>query len=232
MITTHDIAKMIDHSLLRPNLTTAQVREGLKLAKAYETVSVCVHPADVRLAVEILAGTEVKVTTVIGFPHGAHTTKVKLYEAEEAMADGAVELDMVINIGRLLSHDYAYVQEEIKALVAVAHAKHTLVKVILENCYLDDNLIKIACELSEAAGADFVKTSTGFGTGGATIHDLQIMRASCSPKVQIKAAGGVRTLDAALDVRAAGASRFGATATKTILDECRQREQAGTLKEK
>jgi deoxyribose-phosphate aldolase len=232
MITTHDIAKMIDHSLLRPNLTTEQVREGLKLAKAYETVSVCVHPADVTLAVEILAGTEVKVTTVIGFPHGAHTTKVKVYEAEEAMADGAVELDMVINIGRLLSHDYEYVQKEIKALVDVAHAKHALVKVILENCYLDDNLIKKACELSEAAGADFVKTSTGFGTGGATIHDLQIMRAACSPKVQIKAAGGVRTLDAALDVRAAGASRFGATATKTILDECRQREQAGTLKEK
>ncbi|MCF7944576.1 MAG: deoxyribose-phosphate aldolase [Spirochaetia bacterium] len=229
---TEDIAKMIDHSLLKPNLTQDQIKEGLELAKAYNTISVCVHPCDVRLASEMLNGTEVKVTTVIGFPHGAHTKDIKVSEAMDAIRNGAIELDMVINIGKLLSQDYQYVLREIEEVVSAAHEHDALVKVILENCYLDDKLIKKGCELAETAGADFVKTSTGFGTGGATIHDLKLMRSSCSEKVKIKAAGGVRTLDAALDVRAAGAVRFGATATKAILEECRKRENEGKLEEK
>ncbi len=229
MIRTRDIAKMIDHSLLRPNLTQEEILKGLKLAKEYDTITVCVHPSDIVLAKNVLKDSDVMVTTVIGFPHGAHTTAVKKFESEQAIKDGAVELDMVLNIGRLLSHDYQYVQQEIEAIVALAHASDIKVKVILENCYLNDDLIKKACEISEAAGADFVKTSTGFGTGGATIHDLKLMRASCSPKVQVKAAGGVRTLDAALEVRKAGAVRFGATATKAIMDECKLREEKGTL---
>jgi len=229
MITTKDIAMMIDHSLLRPNVTIEDVLQGLELAKEYETISVCVHPADVRMSCDVLKGTDVKVTTVIGFPHGAHTTKVKLYESQVAIEDGAVELDMVINIGRMLSGEYDYVRDEIAAIVDLAHQHNVLVKVILENCYLTDELIKKGCELSQAAGADFVKTSTGFGTGGATIHDLELMRSSCSAHVQVKAAGGVRTLDSALQVRKAGASRFGATATKEILDESKKREEEGTL---
>ena len=231
MIKTRDIAQMIDHSLLRPNLTTQQIRDGLELAKEYQTVSVCVHPCDVALACEILGSTGVKVTTVIGFPHGAHTTATKVFEAKEALADGAVELDMVLNIGRLLSGEYEYVKQEIAEVVAVAHEKGALVKVILENCYLTDEQIVKACQLSEEAGTDFVKTSTGFGTSGATLHDLDLMRKSCSKKIQVKAAGGVRTLDAALDVRRVGAVRFGATATKAILDECKNREMNGTLVE-
>jgi deoxyribose-phosphate aldolase len=231
MITTKDIAMMIDHSLLRPNLTVEDVRKGLELAKEYRTVSVCVHPADVKMSCDVLKETDVKVTTVIGFPHGAHTTKVKLYESRVAIDDGAVELDMVINIGRMLSGEYDYVRDEIAAIVDLAHQRKVLVKVILENCYLTDHLIKKGCELSQAAGADFVKTSTGFGTGGATLHDLELMRSSCSPNVQVKAAGGVRTLEAALQVRKAGASRFGATATEEILDESKKREEEGILKE-
>ena len=229
MITTRDIAMMIDHSLLRPTLTVSDVKEGLSLAREYQTVSVCVHPCDVKLATEMLKGSPVLVTTVIGFPHGAHTTATKLFEAEEAIKDGAVELDVVLNIGRLLSKDYGYVKEELMAVVQLAHSKNVLVKVIFENCYLTDELIVMACQISQEAGADFVKTSTGFGTGGATIKDLQLMRKSCSPHVQIKAAGGVRTLDAALEVRSVGANRFGATATKAILEEAKKRESEGKL---
>jgi deoxyribose-phosphate aldolase len=197
--------------------------EGLKLAREYNIISVCVRPDDVKLASKMLIDSDVKVTTVIGFPHGAHTTKVKVFESKTAMEDGAVELDMVINIGRLISCDYGYVENDIKAVVNIAHTKNVLVKVILENCYLNDEFIKKGCQLSESAGADFVKTSTGFGTGGASIHDLELMRASCSNKMQIKAAGGVRTLDTVLEMKNVGAVRFGATATKAILEECRIR---------
>lgn len=231
MITTRDIALMIDHSLLRPNLTQTDIEEGLAIAKEYEVASVCVHPCDVEFAAQYLADSPVKVGTVIGFPHGAHTTYTKLAELTSAMRDGAEELDVVLNIGRLLSGDYSYVRDELGVLVSMARTENALVKVIFENCYLNAELIKKACEISEEAGADFVKTSTGFGTGGATIEDLVLMRNSCSPKVQIKAAGGVRTLDAALEVRRAGCTRFGATATKAILDECKKREAEGTLVE-
>ena len=231
MLTTRDIAKMIDHSLLKPELTEAQVREGCLLAKEYGVATVCVKPCDVKLANEVLEGTDVLVTTVIGFPHGANKTAVKVFEAEDAIKDGAVELDMVLNIGRLLSRDFDLVGNDIKAVVDTAHKHGVIVKVILENCYLSDELKEIACKLCEKAGADFVKTSTGYGTGGATIEDLTLMRKTCSDKVRVKAAGGVRTLDNALAVRSVGTVRFGATTTKAILDEAKEREAAGTLSE-
>ncbi|MGE5558929.1 MAG: deoxyribose-phosphate aldolase [Bacillota bacterium] len=231
MLTVKDIAKMIDHSLLRPELTAEQVREGCRLAREYDVATVCVKPCDVALAKKELAGSDVKVTTVVGFPHGAHKTETKVFEAREAIRDGAVELDMVLNIGRLLSGDLDHVEKDVRAVVEAAHAQGVIVKVILENCYLNNEQKETACLICEKAGADFVKTSTGFGTGGATIEDLRLMRKTCSPKVRVKAAGGVRTLDAALAVRKAGAVRFGATATKLILDEALEREKTGTLQD-
>jgi deoxyribose-phosphate aldolase len=228
-LTSRDIAQMIDHSLLRPELTKEQVIEGCRLAKEYSVASVCVKPCDVALAREELTGSDVINTTVIGFPHGASKTSVKVFEAEEALNDGAVELDMVLNIGRLLSGELSYVEQDIKAVVEVAHAKGAIVKVILENYYLTDDLKVTACRICEGAGADFVKTSTGFAGGGATIEDLKLMRLTCSPHVRIKAAGGVRTLDKALEVRSVGVVRFGATATKAIVDEAVKREKEGTL---
>ncbi|EMS69385.1 deoxyribose-phosphate aldolase [Ruminiclostridium cellobioparum subsp. termitidis CT1112] len=231
MVTVKEIAKMIDHSLLRPELTEAQVREGCRLAREYDTASVCVKPCDVKIAKEELQGSDVLVTTVIGFPHGSNKTSVKVAEAVEAIDEGAAELDMVLNIGRLLSRQFDYVEADIKAVVDAAHSQGVLVKVILENCYLTDELKEIACRICEKVNADFVKTSTGFGTGGATLQDLELMRRTCSEKVRVKAAGGVRTLDGALEVRSKGAVRFGATATKAIIDEAEQREKAGILHE-
>nr|WP_024831525.1 deoxyribose-phosphate aldolase [Ruminiclostridium josui] len=231
MITSKEIAKMIDHSLLRPELNESEVRQGCRLAKEYSTASVCVKPCDVKIAKEELKGSDVLVTTVIGFPHGSNKTSVKVQEAIEAINDGAVELDMVLNIGRLLSKQFDYVEKDIKAVVDAAHQRGVIVKVILENCYLSDELKEIACKICEDAGADFVKTSTGFGSGGATLEDLELMRRTCSEKVKIKAAGGVRTLDDALSVRSKGTVRFGATATKVIMDEAKRREKEGTLQE-
>ena len=231
MITAKEIAKMIDHSLLRPELTESDVRQGCRLAKEYSTASVCVKPCDVEIAKEELEGSDVLVTTVIGFPHGSSKTSVKVQEAIEAINDGAVELDMVLNIGRLLSKQFEYVEKDIKAVVDAAHQRGVIVKVILENCYLSDELKEIACKICEDAGADFVKTSTGFGTGGATLEDLELMRRTCSEKVRVKAAGGVRTLNDALSVRSKGTVRFGATATKVIMDEAKRREEEGTLQE-
>lgn len=231
MVTVKEIAKMIDHSLLRPELTEAQVREGCRLAREYDTASVCVKPCDVKIAKEELQGSDVLVTTVIGFPHGSNKTSVKVAEAIEAIGEGAAELDMVLNIGRLLSRQFDYVEADIKAVVDAAHSQGVLVKVILENCYLTDELKEITCRICEKVNVDFVKTSTGFGSGGATLKDLELMRRTCSEKVRVKAAGGVRTLDGALEVRSKGAVRFGATATKAIIDEAEQREQSGTLRE-
>lgn len=228
-LTSRDIAQMIDHSLLRPELTKEQVIEGCRLAKEYKVASICVKPCDVALAREELIGSEVLNTTVIGFPHGASKTSVKVFEAQEALEDGAVELDMVLNIGRLLSGELSYVEQDIKAVVEVAHAKGAIVKVILENYYLTDGLKVTACKICEGAGADFVKTSTGFAGGGATLDDLRLMRQACGPQVRIKAAGGVRTLDSALEVRSVGTVRFGATATKAIVEEAMKREREGTL---
>jgi len=231
MLKTKDLAKMIDHSLLRPELTVDEVREGCRLARRYHIASVCVRPADVAIAREELEGSDVLVSTVIGFPHGAHKTEVKVFEAIKAMEDGAVELDMVLNIGRLRSGDYEYVEQDIKAVVDAAHERGVKVKVILENAYLTDEQKEIACRICEKVGADFVKTSTGYAPSGATVQDLKLMRRTCSEKVGVKAAGGIRTLDAALKARSAGASRLGATATKAILEEAERREREGTLQE-
>jgi len=223
-LTERDIAKAIDHSLLRPELDDAFVEAGCRLAAEYDVASVCVRPADVRRAQAILRDSDVAVGTVIGFPHGSHLTAVKVFEARQALADGATELDMVIQIGALKSGRDDDVRSDIAAVVDLAHANGAIVKVIFENAYLTDAEKVRACRLSEAAGADFVKTSTGFAPGGATRDDLSLMRANTSPHVQIKAAGGVRTLDALLEVMALGVTRIGATATKTIIDDFRARK--------
>ncbi len=223
-LSERDIAKAIDHSLLRPELDDAFVEDGCRLAAEYDVASVCVRPTDVLRARTILDGTDVAVGTVIGFPHGDHRTETKVHEARRALADGASELDMVIQIGALKSGRDADVQADIAAVVDVAHGAGAIVKVIFENAYLTDDEMVRACHLSEAAGADFVKTSTGFGPGGATHDDLRLMRANTSPHIQVKAAGGVRTLDALLEVMALGTTRIGATATKAIIDDFRARK--------
>jgi len=225
-ITYEQLAKVIDHSLLRPELTDADVLAGCELAARYHTATVCVKPCHVRLAKEVLKDSDVRVGTVVGFPHGSNQTAIKVAEAQHAMDDGAVELDMVLNIGQLRSRKYDYVRDDIKAVCDVAHAREVKVKVILENAYLNNDEKVIACKLCEAAGADWVKTSTGFAPSGATLDDLRLMRASVSEKVQVKAAGGVRTLAALLDVIDAGVTRCGATATATILDEFKARKAA------
>jgi deoxyribose-phosphate aldolase len=222
-LTYEQVAKTIDHSLLRPELTEAEMRAGCELALAYHVASVCIKPSGVPLAVRILSGSDVAVGTVIGFPHGGAATGVKAFEAQQALEDGATELDMVLNIGWLRSGEDARVQDDIHAVAVVAQGK-ALLKVILENAYLTDDEKVRGCHLAEAAGADFVKTSTGFAPSGATLDDLRLMRASVSPRVQVKAAGGVRTLDALIDVLNTGATRVGATATKPILDEFRTRK--------
>ena len=223
-LTERDIAKTIDHSLLRPELDDAFVEDGCRLAARYDVASVCVRPADVRRAKAILEGTDVAVGTTIGFPHGNHETATKVFEARQALADGATELDMVLQIGALKSGRDQDVEDDIRAVVEVAHAAGAIVKVIFENAYLTDDEKIRACHLTEAAGGDFVKTSTGFAPSGATHDDLRLMRANTSPHVRVKAAGGVRTLDALLDVMALGATRIGATATEAIILDFRARK--------
>lgn len=220
------VAKMIDHSLLRPELTDGDIAAGLALARARGVASVCVRPCDVARAREALAGSDVAVSTVIGFPLGYATPASKLAEAREALAAGCVELDMVLNIGALKSGRLADVQADIGGVVVAAHAAGALVKVILENAYLSDAEKRAACGAAAAAGADFVKTSTGFAASGATLPDLRLMRDAVPAGVQVKAAGGLRTLDAVLEARAAGATRVGATATAAILDELETRISA------
>jgi len=216
---------MIDHSLLRPELTEEDVRKGCEIAKKYKAATVCCRPSEVVLVKKLLQDSGVKTTTVVGFPHGYHKTETKVFEARQAIEDGAVELDMVINIGRLLDSDYEYVKKDIQAVVEAAHSHNVAVKVIFENFYLTDEQKKAACRLAEEAGADFVKTSTGFAGGGATIEDLQLMRAEVSEKVQVKAAGGVRDLEMVLKVREVGCTRFGATRTESIMEECYKRNE-------
>jgi len=231
MIRAKDIAAMIDNSLLRPDLTIDDVKAGCEIAVRYQTASVCARPSDVQLVGDLLKETGVALSTVIGFPHGTQTTSIKLAESLEAMEAGVVELDMVMNYSRLLSGDLEYAAEEIEAITNAAHARGAIVKVIFENCYLTDELKIKACRICEAAGADYVKTSTGFGTGGATAADVRLMRETTGPKVQVKAAGGIRTLDALLEMRRAGAARIGASATEAIMKEALAREAAGTLAE-
>jgi len=222
-VTEHQLAKTIDHSLLRPELDDDFVADGCRLAAEYDVASVCVRPTDVGRAVALLAGTDVAVGTVVGFPHGSSTTATKVFEARAAVVAGASELDMVIDIGALKSARDEDVRADIGAVVELGHDAGAIVKVILENAYLTDDEKVRACRLAETAGADFVKTSTGFAPGGATHADLALMRSAVSDRVQVKAAGGVRTLDDLLAVMALGVTRIGATQTKPILDEYRDR---------
>jgi deoxyribose-phosphate aldolase len=225
--TYRDIAKMIDHSLLSPLLKTEELEKGIRVALDYDVASVCIMPYALRRCAELLAGSDVKASTTIGFPHGGHTTAIKVTEAERALDDGGQELDMVVNISKVRSEDWDYVRQDIRAVVDVTHARKQKVKVIFENCYLEERHKIRLCEICGEVGADWVKTSTGYGTGGATLDDLRLMRKHSPARVQVKAAGGVRDLDMALAVRAAGATRFGCTRTAEILDECRRRLTSG-----
>jgi deoxyribose-phosphate aldolase len=231
-ITAAQLAKTIDHSLLRPELTETEVIAGCDLARRYHVASVCVKPCHVALAARQLSGSDVAVGTVIGFPHGGSTTEVKLFEARDAILNGAVEVvDIVINIGALRSGNTGAVLQDIRSVVEAARGR-AIVKVILENAYLTDEQKVTACQLAEQAGADFVKTSSGFAPSGATLEDLKLMRASVGPQVQVKAAGGVRTLGALLAVIDAGATRIGATATAAVLDEFEKRKHSSREVEK
>jgi deoxyribose-phosphate aldolase len=218
-----EIARMIDHSLLQQTLTDADLEAGCALARDYGVASVCIKPYAVKLAAVLLKGSGVAVGTVVGFPHGGHLTRIKVAEAEAAMDDGATELDMVVNIGKVLSGDWAFVAEDIAPVVNAAHGRSAKVKVIFENCFLQQAHKERLCRLCGDAGADWVKTSTGYGDGGATDEDLALMVKHTPPPTQVKAAGGVRTLDRLLAVRAIGVTRVGATATRAILDEAKAR---------
>jgi deoxyribose-phosphate aldolase len=221
--TYSQIAKMIDHSLLNQVLTDQELEAGCRLARDYDVASVCIKPYYCKRCAELLAGSTVAASTVIGFPHGGNTTAIKLAEAEQALRDGGTELDMVVNIGKVLSEDWAYVQQDIQVVVNAAHQAGAIVKLIFENCFLQDKHKLRLCEICVETGVDFAKTSTGYGSGGATIEDLKLMRAHLPPQIQVKAAGGVRTLDALLEVRAIGVARAGATQTAKMLDECKKR---------
>ncbi len=217
--TASDVAAMIDHSLLRPELTDTEIAEGCRLALRYVAASACVRPCDTALARSLLDRSAVRVCTVVGFPHGDSTPPVKIAEAQRAMDEGAHELDMVLAIGKLRSGEHTYVEDEIRAIVEAAHARAVIVKVIFENYYLTDEQIVTACRLSEKAGADFAKTSTGYAGGGATLDNVRLMRATCGPRVAIKAAGGIRTLEQLIQFYRAGATRFGARSTAEIVEE-------------
>ena len=235
---------MIDHSLLHPTLTDKELEDGCRLAIKYQVVSVCIKPYFAKRAAELVRGTSVKVGAVIGFPHGNSTTESKRYETELACKDGAVEIDMVINIGKALGGDWGFVEQDIKAVCDEAHKHGAKVKVIFENDYLtqggaglsSDDFKRKLGQISERAGADWIKTSTGYGFvkgvdgkysyQGATEADLKLMRASVSERVQVKAAGGVRDLDGLIRVRDLGATRCGASATAAILDEYRRRAKS------
>lgn len=229
-----ELAKMIDHSILNPTMTDADLKRECEVAKKFDVASVCVKPYAVKQAVALLTGTKVEVGCVIGFPHGNSSTAVKVFEAEQACNDGATEIDMVINIGKALGGDWDYVEKEIKAVTVVCHQNKAIVKVIFETDYVTKTEDKIRlCEICTRVGADFVKTSTGYGYvkqpngdfnyKGATVADIELMRKHSGPKVQVKCAGGVRTLDDLLKMKAAGATRSGATATEVMLTEALKR---------
>ena len=221
-----DVAKSIDHSLLKPELDDAFIEGGCRLAATYDVASVCVRPRDVERTRDLLSGSTVAVGTVVGFPHGSSRTETKVFEARLALQNGARELDMVIDIGGLISGDDSHVREQIADVVKVAHAEGALVKVILENAYLTDEQKVRGCQLVEAAGADFVKTSTGYAPTGATIEDLKLMRRSVSQRVGVKAAHGIRTLDGLVEVLELGVTRVGATQTAVMLDDFKARKAA------
>ena len=221
--TYEDIAKMIDHSLLNPTLTASDLESGCKLALDYDVASVCILPYYLKRCAELLKGSRVNASTTIGFPHGGNTTAVKVAEARQALADGGQELDMVVNISAVLSGNWDYVRDDIQAVIGVTHAAGQKVKVIFENCYLNQEQKIRLCEICSELSADWVKTSTGYGTGGATIEDLKLMRRHSPSNVQVKAAGGIRDLDKLLEVRALGVTRVGASRTAEIPDECKRR---------
>ena len=217
------IAKMIDHSLLNPTLTTREFEEGCALAIRYNVASVCILPYYLARCAEVLAGTTVNASTTIGFPHGGHTTAIKLAEVRQALKDGGQELDAVINISKARSGDWQYVQDELAALTEAVHEGGAKIKIIFENAYLDDAAKIRLCEICGEVGVDWVKTSTGYAPSGATLADLELMRKHSPARVQVKAAGGIRDLDSLLAVRAIGVSRVGATRTETMLEDCRKR---------
>ena len=218
-----EIAKMIDHSLLNPTLTGEQLEAGCRIALAYNVASVCIMPYALRRCAELLTGSTVRASSTIGFPHGANATGTKVAEAERALRDGGEELDMVVNISKVLGGSWDDVRTDIHAVTDVTHAAGQKVKVIFENCYLNDDQKIQLCEICNELNVDWIKTSTGYGTGGATDADLKLMRAHSTADVQVKAAGGVRSLDRLLEVRSLGVSRVGASRTPEILDECRDR---------
>ncbi|HLF36080.1 MAG TPA: deoxyribose-phosphate aldolase [Cyclobacteriaceae bacterium] len=230
----NELAKMIDHSLLHPTMTDREMKDGCKLALKYDVASVCIKPYAVKMAAEILKGSDVKVGTVIGFPHGNSSLEIKIAETLQAIRDGAVEIDMVVNIGKVLQEDWDYIAEEVRAITETCHQNKAIIKVIFENDFLPEDKFKIRlCEICSNAGADFVKTSTGYGFVmgpdgkyfylGATDHDLKLMRKHSPANVQVKAAGGVRTLDDLLKVKDLGVTRCGASATVAILEEAIKR---------
>ena len=221
--TYEDIAKMIDHSLLNPGLTDMELERGCQQGVDYNLASVCVMPYYLKRCAEILRGSTVKPSTTIGFPHGGHATAIKLAEAKQALDDGGEELDMVVNISKVLSGDWTYVRQDIKAVTDLTHGRGARIKVIFENCYLKDGHKIRLCEICGELRADWVKTSTGYGSGGATVDDLKLMRAHSPAHVQVKAAGGVRDLDRLLEIRALGVTRVGASRTVAILEECKRR---------
>jgi deoxyribose-phosphate aldolase len=226
---------MIDHSLLHPTMNDQTLAQGIDLAKKYNVASVCIKPYAVKMAAELLKGSDVRVGTVIGFPHGSSKVEVKVFECEKALEDGAVEIDMVVNSGKVLSGDWDYVDDEIGAVVTVTDRQGAALKVIFENDFLPDDADKIKlCEICNKHKVAFVKTSTGYGFvkqsdgtysyKGATVHDLKLMRQHADPEVQVKAAGGVRTLEDTLKVKQLGVTRIGATATETILKAVDERD--------
>lgn len=222
-VTYEQLAKMIDHSLLSPATTAEQLESGIDLALAYDVASICIMPYYLKRCSERLAGSTVKPSTTIGFPHGVHTTAIKADEARRAIDDGCEELDMVVNISQVVSGNFDYVRDDIQAVIEVAHRAGRRVKVIFENCYLTDEQKIRLCGICTELKADWVKTSTGYGSSGATAADLQMMKANVGPDVQVKAAGGIRDLETLLEFRGLGVTRCGASGTKKILDAARKR---------
>lgn len=223
------IAKMLNHSILRPDMTETEVADDCAMARRLSVASVCVRPCDVVFCRERLKGSDVRISAVVGFPHGSSAPDTKVFEACRAMDDGAQELDMVLAIGKVRSGAWDYVEKDIKGVIDAAHARGVIVKVIFEDCFLTDEEVKASCALSERLAVDFVKTSTGYGPGGATAERVRLMRASCSTKVGVKAAGGIRTLDQFLKILAAGAAQQGTRSTKAIMEEALAREREGVL---
>src|SRR5215831_20963506 len=221
--TYEDVSKMIDHSLLNPALTADELEQGCLIARRYAVASACIMPYYLKRCAEILAGSGVKASTAIGFPHGGHATKIKVAEAVQSVEDGGEELDMVVNISKVLSGDWSYVSADIKAVIDIAHERGRKVKVIFENAYLKDEHKIRLCEICAELNADWVKTSTGYAPSGATTEDLILMRRHSPEHVQVKAAGGVRDLDRLLKVRSLGVTRIGSTRTATQLNDCKTR---------